>query len=58
MNIVFTCQFCNSIVDDGGYITVDGSRYWIGIVCGCDNKDVKELKASLRSKSSLKVIRK
>lgn len=57
MNIVFTCQFCNSIVDDGGYITVNGSLYWIGIVCGCDNKDIKELETSIRKKQ-LKVIRK
>lgn len=45
-------------MDDGGYITVIGSRYWIGIVCGCDNKDIKELETYIRNKTSLKVIRK
>ncbi len=44
-------------MDDGGYITVNGSLYWIGIVCGCDNKDIKELETSIRKKQ-LKVIRK
>lgn len=37
------CAFCHSLVDDGDYLHLRGSKYRIGNTCGCSKKTSEEL---------------
>ncbi|MFK2827212.1 hypothetical protein QYG89_16450 [Bacillus sp. B190/17] len=45
------CDFCHSFVDDGSFIELKPSRYWIGSSCGCKGKSGEQLSQIIYFKS-------
>lgn len=41
------CSVCHSYVDDGGWLD-SNYKYWVGIMCGCDDCIDKETQILLR----------
>lgn len=45
------CSFCQSLVDDGDYLHLKGSKYRLGKTCGCSAKKNEDLLEILYFKS-------